>query len=181
MQRSQSLWRGWIEGQEAWCRGKRRIWRKRHIAVDTITHYIVATELTSPNTTDAEVFTSALKQTCRQIIEISADGAYDKGVTTMSYCAKQAVPLSPQRKGAIFWEQRHPSYFAVGCQKPYTDPTRSGEIKPNKSQCPECKDLRHAQSSEQAYRVLNDTSKATCIMSCTFTELSNKAHNSLQI
>lgn len=127
------------------------------------------------------MFTNVLNQTCRQIIEISADDAYDKGVTTMSYCFKQAVLLSPQRKGAIFWEQRHPSDLVVGCQKRYTVPTRRGEIKPNKSQCPDWKDFRHAQSSEQAYRVLNHKSKATCIMSCAFTELSNKAHKSLQV
>jgi hypothetical protein len=56
---------------------KRRVWRKLHIAVDTHTHEIVATELSLSNVTDAEVLPNLLKQTRRKIIEISGDVAYD--------------------------------------------------------------------------------------------------------
>lgn len=56
--------------------GKRRVWRKLHIAVDTSTYKIVAAELSLSNVTDAEVLTNLLKQTHRKIIEISGDGAY---------------------------------------------------------------------------------------------------------
>ncbi|MCV5275034.1 transposase, partial [Escherichia coli] len=57
--------------------GKRRVWSKLHIAVDTSTHEIVAAELSLSNVTDAEVLPNLLKQTRRKIIEISGDGAYD--------------------------------------------------------------------------------------------------------
>lgn len=57
--------------------GKRRVWRKLHIAVDISTHEIVAAELSLSNVTDAEVFPNLLKQTRLKIIEISGDGAYD--------------------------------------------------------------------------------------------------------
>ncbi len=57
--------------------GKRRVWRKLHLAVDTSTHEIVAAELSLSNVTDAEVLPDLLKQTRRKIIEISGDGAYD--------------------------------------------------------------------------------------------------------
>lgn len=61
--------------------GKRRVWRKLHIAVDTSTHEIVAAELSLSNVTDAEVLPNLLKQTRRKIIEIS--GA--QGVAMMLY------------------------------------------------------------------------------------------------
>ncbi|MCV5949054.1 transposase, partial [Escherichia coli] len=49
--------------------GKRRVWRKLHLAVDTSTHEIVAAELSLSNVTDVEVFSNLLKQTRRRIIE----------------------------------------------------------------------------------------------------------------
>jgi hypothetical protein len=50
--------------------GKRRVWRKLHIAVDASTHEIVAAELSLSNVTDAEVLPNILKQTRHKIIEI---------------------------------------------------------------------------------------------------------------
>lgn len=43
--------------------GNLRVWRKRHLAVDTDTHEIIAAELTLSGVTDAEVLTNQLKQT----------------------------------------------------------------------------------------------------------------------
>ena len=57
--------------------GKRRVWRKLHLAVDTSSHEIVAAELSLSNVTDGEVLPNLLKQTRRKIIEVSGDGAYD--------------------------------------------------------------------------------------------------------
>lgn len=56
--------------------GKRRVWRKLHLAVNTSTHEIIASELSLSNVTDAEVLPNLLKQTRRRIIEISGEGAY---------------------------------------------------------------------------------------------------------
>lgn len=99
--------------------GKRRVWRKLHIAVDTSTHEIVAAELSLSNVTDAEVLPNLLKQTRRKIIEISGDGAYDTRNCHDAIRIKQAVALIPPREGAAFWEQGHPRNLAVGCQKLY--------------------------------------------------------------
>ncbi|EAP94537.1 transposase [Vibrio splendidus 12B01] len=57
--------------------GKRRVWRKLHIAVDTSTHEIIAAELSLSTVTDGEVLPNLLKQTRRSIFEVSGDGAYD--------------------------------------------------------------------------------------------------------
>ncbi|EKC5524289.1 TPA: IS5 family transposase [Vibrio parahaemolyticus] len=87
--------------------GKRRVWRKLHLAVDTSTHE------------DAEVLPNLLKQTRRRIIEISGDGAYDTRNCHDAIRIKRAVPLIPPREGAAFWENGHPRNLAVGCQKLY--------------------------------------------------------------
>ncbi len=97
--------------------GKRRVWRKLHIAVDTSTHEIVAAELSLSNITDAEVLHYLLKQTRRKIIEISGDRAYDTRNCHHAIGIKRAVPLISPREGAPFWEQGHPRNLAVGCQK----------------------------------------------------------------
>lgn len=79
--------------------GKRRVWRKLHIAVDTSTHEIVAAELSLSNVTDAEVLPNLLKQTRRKIIEISGDGAYDTRGSYDAIRIKRAVPLILPREG----------------------------------------------------------------------------------
>ncbi|TXX82945.1 IS5-like element ISVpa3 family transposase [Vibrio cholerae] len=99
--------------------GKRRVWRKLHLAVDTSTHEIVAAELSLSNVTDAEVLPNLLKQTRRRIIEISGDGAYDTRDCHDAIRFKRAIPLIPPREGAAFWENGHPRNLAVGCQKLY--------------------------------------------------------------
>lgn len=97
--------------------GKRRIWRKLHIAVDTNTHEIIAAEMSLSNVTDAEVLPNLLKQTRRKIIEISGDGAYDTRDCHNAIRVKRAAPLIPPREGAAFWEKGHPRNLAVAGQK----------------------------------------------------------------
>lgn len=80
--------------------GKRRVWRKLHIAVDTHTYEIVVAELSLSNVTDVEVLPNLLKQTCRKIIEISGAGAYDKKGCYDAILIKRSVPLVPSREGA---------------------------------------------------------------------------------
>ncbi|EHE6949011.1 IS5 family transposase [Vibrio cholerae] len=99
--------------------GKRRVWRKLHLAVDISTHEIVAAELSLSTVTDAEVLPNLLKQTRRRIIEISGDGAYDTRDCHEAIRFKRAIPLIPPREGAAFWENGHPRNLAVGCQKLY--------------------------------------------------------------
>ncbi|WP_412500261.1 IS5 family transposase [Shewanella chilikensis] len=99
--------------------GKRRVWRKLHLAVDTSTHEIIAAELSLSNVTDAEAFPALLKQTRRKIIEISGDGAYDTRACYEAIRIKRATPLIPPREGAALWEIGHPRNIAVACQKLY--------------------------------------------------------------
>uniref|UniRef100_UPI0018C1D8DC IS5 family transposase n=1 Tax=Vibrio anguillarum TaxID=55601 RepID=UPI0018C1D8DC len=75
--------------------GKRRVWRKLHIAVDTDTHEIIATELSLSNVTNIEVLPNLLKQTRRKIVEISGDGAYDTKDCYEAIRRKQADALIP--------------------------------------------------------------------------------------
>ncbi|MFM2623451.1 IS5 family transposase [Vibrio owensii] len=99
--------------------GKRRVWRKLHLAVDTSTHEIVAAELSLSGVTDGEVLPNLLQQTRRIIKEISGDGAYDTRECYQAISRKKATPLIPPRNGAVFWEKGHPRNLAVGCQKLY--------------------------------------------------------------
>ncbi|GAL28569.1 mobile element protein [Vibrio variabilis] len=97
--------------------GKRRVWRKLHLAVDTDTHEIIAAELTLSGVTDTEVLPNLLKQTRRTIKEISGDGVYDTRECHRAIRIKKATPLIPPREGAAFWEKWHPRNLAVGCQR----------------------------------------------------------------
>ncbi len=99
--------------------GKRRVWRKLHLAVDTRNHEIIAAELSLSTVADAEVLSNLLKQTRRKILEISGDGAYDTRDCHTAIRIRRAVALIPPREGATFWERGHPRNLAVGCQKLY--------------------------------------------------------------
>jgi len=80
--------------------GKRRVWKKLHIAVDTSTHEIIAAELSLSNVGDAEALPNLLKQTRRKIIEISGDGIYDTRDCYDAIWIKRAVALIPPREWA---------------------------------------------------------------------------------
>lgn len=65
--------------------GKRRVWRKLHLAVDTNTHEIIAAELSLSTVTDAEVLPNLLKQTRRS-------GYHERSLSeTVMNCAKQLL------------------------------------------------------------------------------------------
>ncbi len=83
-----------MESQKHGTDGKRRVWRKLHLAIDTDILEIIATELSLSNVTDAEVLPNLLKQIRRKIAKISGDGA-------------------------VFWERDHPRNLCVACQKLY--------------------------------------------------------------
>lgn len=42
---------------------RRRIWRKRHLAVDASTHEVICVDLPLNNVTDAEAFPGLIRQT----------------------------------------------------------------------------------------------------------------------
>ncbi len=81
--------------------GKRRVWRKLHLAVDTSTHEIIAAELSLSHVTDAVVLPNLLKQTRRRIIEISGDGATTPRTAMMPYGLSERFRLSHKRRGSL--------------------------------------------------------------------------------
>ncbi len=80
--------------------GKRRVWRKLHLAVDTETHEIIAAELSLSNISNGEVMPNLIRQTRRKIAEISGDGAYDTRLCYKAIRIKRAAPIITPREGA---------------------------------------------------------------------------------
>lgn len=66
---------------------KRRVWRKLHLAADSVTHEIICADLSLSGTTDAQALPVFINQTHRKIKQASADGAYD-----VSYCHDALMP-----------------------------------------------------------------------------------------
>ncbi len=85
--------------------GKRRTWRKFHLAVDSQTQEVVAAELTANFVGDAEVLPDLLSQLLSDepIDSVAADGAYDTADCHQAIRAKQAKALIPPRAGAVEW------------------------------------------------------------------------------
>ena len=57
--------------------GKRRTWRKIHLAVDETAKDIIGIEVTTADWRDSEVFPDLLAQVNGDVDQVSADGAYD--------------------------------------------------------------------------------------------------------
>ena len=94
--------------------GKRRIWRKLHLAVDVVTHEIIAAELTLSNISDGEVLPNLLKQTRRKILEVSGDGAYDTRQCYEAIRIKKAIPLIPASEGQPFGRRDIHGIYPLG-------------------------------------------------------------------
>ena len=94
--------------------GKRRTWRKLHLAVDAEHHEILGVELTRLETADCEVLPALLQQSADQpLASISGDGAYDTRDTYREAEARGATAVVPPRSGAALWEPGHPRNAAV--------------------------------------------------------------------
>jgi hypothetical protein len=74
---------------------KRRVWRKLHLAVDPVTHDIVAAEVSLENVHDAEVLPTLLNPLRRKLGRVYADGAYDSKASHQLISRKGATqPVS---------------------------------------------------------------------------------------
>lgn len=81
--------------------GKRRVWRKLHLAVDPLSHEVVSFELTMSGTDDAKSLPGLLGQIGEEVGRVFADGAYD---TTPCYeaCHERGISLvTPPRRSAV--------------------------------------------------------------------------------
>ena len=88
--------------------GKRRTWRKIHLAVDEAEKDIIGIELTTADWGDSEVFPDLLAQVDGEVAQVSADGAYDTERCHRSIAERGAKATIPPRDGAVPWGDDHP-------------------------------------------------------------------------
>lgn len=93
--------------------GKRRTWRKVHLAVDAGLLDVVGVEVTTADWTDGEVFEGLLDQVEGNIEQIDGDGAYDNHGAYAAASARNARLLVPPRENAVPWEEGHPRSEAL--------------------------------------------------------------------
>ena len=88
--------------------GKRRTWRKIHLAVDESAKDIIGVEVTTADWGDSEVFAPLLDQVEGEVSQVSADGAYDTEGTHAAIAERGAKATIPPREGAVPWGEDHP-------------------------------------------------------------------------
>lgn len=88
--------------------GKRRTWRKVHLAVDADSKEVVGVEVTTVNWADCEVFEDVLGQVEGDISQVDAEGAYDTRAVYEAVVARGAQAVIPPRENAVPWEANHP-------------------------------------------------------------------------
>ncbi len=99
-----------IYGESEWRAHKhggsrRRTWRKLHLAVDEKSSEIQATVLSKAGLDDAAVVEALLEQIPAPIVQISADGAYDKRKVYRWCLNKRIAKITiPPRKDACEWQ-----------------------------------------------------------------------------
>jgi hypothetical protein len=88
--------------------GKRRTWRKIHLAVDETAKDIIGIEVTTADWHDSEVFPDLLAQVDGEVTQVSADGAYDTRGTHAAITERGAKATIPPREDAVPWGNDHP-------------------------------------------------------------------------
>ena len=107
-----------IYGEGEWkvCRhgaGKRRTWRKVHLAFDAEVKDALAVEVTTEAWTDGEVFQGLLDQIEGDIAQVDGDGAYDTRGVYNAALERDATVAVPPRENAVPWEADHPRTQAL--------------------------------------------------------------------
>jgi hypothetical protein len=97
-----------IYGEGEWLDQKhgirsRRRWRKLHLAIDAVTHEIVASELTADDVGDVSEMPALLDQIDAEVASMTADGAYDGEAVYDAVAARhpEAVVIIPPRATAV--------------------------------------------------------------------------------
>lgn len=94
------------------------MWRKLHLAADSVNHEIICADLSLSGTTDAQALPGLINQTHRKIREVSADGAYHACYCHDALLRKKIRPLIPPRSGAKYWPDKyHERNHAVANQR----------------------------------------------------------------
>jgi hypothetical protein len=81
--------------------GKRRTWRKLHLAIDAKSREIVAAALTDSGTQDCEFLPSLLLQIDGVMAKVGADGAYDSWECRYAIIQHHAQAVIPPRENAV--------------------------------------------------------------------------------
>ena len=81
-------------------KGKRRVWRKLHLAVDTETGEILAHTLTGSDHHDGPELPGLLAKVKAPVAVVSADKGYDSFASHRAILAIEATPVIPPRTGA---------------------------------------------------------------------------------
>ncbi|BES82967.1 hypothetical protein PEC302107_09060 [Pectobacterium araliae] len=86
---------------------KRRVWRKFHLATDSVTHEIICADLSLSGTTDVQALPALISQTHRKVKQASVDGTYDVFYCHDALMKKKIRPLIPPRNGAQYWPDKY--------------------------------------------------------------------------
>ena len=84
--------------------GKRRTWRKLHLAVNEGNNDLLAVELTTNGVDDAEMVPDLLRQVEGPVGKFGGDGAYDKVKVYDELEGRDIGPIIPPRQGAVYWD-----------------------------------------------------------------------------
>ena len=88
--------------------GKRRTWRKLHLAVDPISHAIILESLTENSVADCEVLPDILDKAPDSVKRYYGDGAYDTNGCYRSCHSNGIEPIVPPQKNAVYRENAPP-------------------------------------------------------------------------
>jgi len=86
--------------------GKRRTWRKLHLAVDEKSGQILAQRLTDKDINDASQLVDLVedvRQAGIEVKKVGANGAYDTSEVYQSLIKDQIEPIIPPRENAAWW------------------------------------------------------------------------------
>jgi len=92
----------WKVRQHGW--SQRRTWRKLHVCVDEATLEIVSAAASTNDVSDAEMLPVLLEEVPGEIVQVSADGAYDQRKCYDALNQHGARAAIPPRKGARIWQ-----------------------------------------------------------------------------
>lgn len=107
-----------VSGEGEWFRkkhrkGKKRVFRKLHLAVDAESGDMISAEVTMASVGDNEALGDLINPLRRPIHKITADGAYDTKNCYTLIDKKGATPCIPPRSNAALWKKGHPRNEAV--------------------------------------------------------------------
>lgn len=92
-------WKEKIHGK-----GKKKKWKKIHVALDPKTQEVVLTDVTEKEMHDSKLCPNFLNRLKGKIRKVIGDGAYDTEECYRAIVNRGAEPIIPPRKGAKLWQ-----------------------------------------------------------------------------